>query len=87
MATDHADRMAEDTGTNGLLGAMASKVDFKLSLLKDAMAEYSEIKHVIDGVVKEKERLQQEKERLQNEEEMLRHEQHGQLHMHAKFCF
>ncbi|RCV18727.1 hypothetical protein SETIT_3G325800v2 [Setaria italica] len=69
--------MAEDTGTNGLLGAMASKVDFKLSLLKDAMAEYSEIKHVIDGVVKEKERLQQEKERLQNEEEMLRHEQHA----------
>ncbi|KAK8458243.1 hypothetical protein SEVIR_3G340700v4 [Setaria viridis] len=69
--------MAEDTGTNGLLGAMASKVDFKLSLLKDAMAEYSEIKHVIDGVVKEKERLQQEKERLQNEEEMLRREQHA----------
>ncbi|CAL4905796.1 unnamed protein product [Urochloa decumbens] len=76
--------MAEDTGMSGLLGAMASKVDFKMSLLKDVMAEYSEIKHVIDGVAKEKERLQQEKERLQNEKErlknekeMLQHEQHA----------
>ncbi|CAN6338679.1 unnamed protein product [Urochloa humidicola] len=69
--------MAEDTGMSGLLGAMASKVDFKMSLLKDVMAEYSEIKHVIDGVAKEKERLQQEKERLQHEKEMLQHEQHA----------
>lgn len=79
--------MAEDTGMSGLLGAIASKVDLKMSLLKDAMAEYSEIKRVIDGVAKEKERLQQEKERFQNEKEKLQHEQHGQIHMHAKFCF
>jgi len=58
---------------------MASRVDFKMSLLKDVMAEYREIKHVIDGVTKEKERLEQEKERFQHEKEMLQHEQHGQL--------
>ena len=70
------------------LGAMASRVDLKMSLLKDVMVEYREIKHVIDGVTKEKERLQQEKERFQHEKEMLQHEQHGQLYyMHVKFCF
>ncbi|CAN6361411.1 unnamed protein product [Urochloa humidicola] len=69
--------MAEDTGMGGPLGAMASKVDLKMSLLKDAMAEYSEIKHVINGVAKEKERLQQEKERLLKEKERLQHEQHA----------
>jgi len=80
--------MAEDTGMSGHLGAMASRVDFKMSLLKDVMVEYREIKHVIDGVTKEKERLQQEKERFQHEKEMLQHEQHGQLYyMHVKFCF
>jgi len=52
------------------------------------MVEYRAIKHVIDGVIKEKERLQQEKERFQHEKEMLQHEQHGQLYyMHVKFCF
>ena len=66
---------------SGHLGAMASRVDFKMSLLKDVMAEYREIKHVMDGVTKEKERFEQEKERFQ-------HEQHGQLYyMHVKFCF
>ncbi|CAL5092891.1 unnamed protein product [Urochloa decumbens] len=74
---------------SGLLGAMASKVDFKISLLKDVMAEYSEIKHVIDGVAKEKERLQQEKERLQNEKEMLQNEKERlqnekEMHQHEQ---
>lgn len=48
--------MTEDTGMSGLLGALASKVDFK-------------IKRVINGVAEEKERLQQEKERLLHEQQ------------------
>ncbi|OEL28518.1 hypothetical protein BAE44_0010467 [Dichanthelium oligosanthes] len=79
--------MAEDAGMSGALGALASKVDLKMCLLKDVMAEYREIQHVINGVAKEKERLQQEKERLQHEKEMLHHEHHGQFYMHVKFCF
>ena len=72
----------------GHLGALASKVNFKICSLKDVLAEYEELKHVIDGVTKEKERLEQEKERFQHEKEMLQHEQHGQLYyMHVKFCF
>ncbi|OQU79398.1 hypothetical protein SORBI_3008G137700 [Sorghum bicolor] len=67
--------MAEDTGMSGLLGALATKVDLKLSLLKDVMAEYTEIKRVINGLAEEKVRLQQEKERLQHEKEMLQHEE------------
>ncbi|CAD6269735.1 unnamed protein product [Miscanthus lutarioriparius] len=69
------DCMAEDTGMSGILGALATNVDFKLSLLKDVMAEYTEIKRVINGLAEEKVRLQQEKERLQHEKEMLQHEQ------------
>ncbi|KAJ1265745.1 hypothetical protein BS78_08G099100 [Paspalum vaginatum] len=66
MATG-SDCMAEDTGMSGLLGPLTSKVDFKLSSLKDAMAEYSELKHVLDGIVKEKEMLQHEKEMLRHQ--------------------
>ncbi|WVZ90890.1 hypothetical protein U9M48_037145 [Paspalum notatum var. saurae] len=79
MATG-SDCMAENTEISGLLGPLTSKVDFKLSSLKDAMAEYSELKHVLDGVVKEKERLQHEKEMLQLEKEMLQHQHkaHGE---------
>jgi len=79
--------MAEDTGMSGLLGALATKVDLKLSLLKDVMAEYTEIKRVINGLAEEKVRLQQEKERLQHEKEMLQHEEQCQFYMKAKFCF
>ena len=61
----------------GHLGALASKVNFKICSLKDVLAEYEELKHVIDGVSKEKEMLQQKKERLQHERERLQHEQHG----------
>ncbi|RLN30383.1 factor of DNA methylation 2-like isoform X2 [Panicum miliaceum] len=39
------DYMAEDTGMSRHLGALASRVDFKMSLLKDVMVEYREIKH------------------------------------------
>ena len=87
MATDPADCMAEDTGMSGILGALATKVDFKLSLLKDVMTEYTEIKRVINGLAEEKVRLQQEKERLQHEKEILQHEQQCQFHMNVKFCF
>ena len=68
---------------SGILGALATKVDFKLSLLKDVMAEYTEIKRVINGLAEEKVRLQQEKERLQHEKEMLQHEQQCQFHMNV----
>ena len=72
---------------SGILGALATKVDFKLSLLKDVMAEYTEIKRVINGLAEEKVRLQQEKERLQHEKEMLQQEQQCQFHVNVKFCF
>ncbi|TVU37830.1 hypothetical protein EJB05_11170 [Eragrostis curvula] len=61
-------------GMAGHLGALASKVDNKIRCLRDALAEYRNIRNVIDGVTEEKERLYQEKERFKQEEEMLKQE-------------
>jgi hypothetical protein len=39
----------------GHLGALASMVDNKICCLKDALAEYRNIRNIIDGVTEEKE--------------------------------
>jgi len=75
--------MADDRGESDPLEALTSKIDFKMNLLNDVMAEHREVKQVISGVMKEKESLQQEKERLQHEKEMLQHEQQCQFHMNV----
>ncbi|KAL6622478.1 hypothetical protein ACP70R_032357 [Stipagrostis hirtigluma subsp. patula] len=59
--------MAEDRGLGGHLGALASKVNYKIGFLRDSLTEYMDIRNVIDGLTEEKERLQQEKQRLQHE--------------------
>ncbi|CAD6269733.1 unnamed protein product [Miscanthus lutarioriparius] len=66
--------MADDRGESDPLEALTSKIDFKMNLLNDVMAEHREVKQVISGVMKEKESLQQEKERLQQEKERLLHD-------------
>ncbi|KAK3140054.1 hypothetical protein QOZ80_5AG0394860 [Eleusine coracana subsp. coracana] len=68
----------------GHLGALASKVDDKVCCLRDALAEYRNIRNVIDGVAEEKERLRQEKERFKQEKERLKQEEKKLLsEMHA----
>jgi RNase H-fold protein (predicted Holliday junction resolvase) len=79
--------MADDRGESDPLEALTSKIDFKMNLLKDVMAEHREVKQVISGVMKEKESLQQEKERLQQEKERLLHEHLGQFCMHVEIYF
>jgi predicted nuclease with TOPRIM domain len=79
--------MVDDRGESDPLEAMTSKIDFKMNLLNDVMADYREIKQVISGVMKEKESLQQEKERLQQEKERLQQEEERLLHEHlGQFC-
>ncbi|GJM95372.1 hypothetical protein PR202_ga12100 [Eleusine coracana subsp. coracana] len=71
-------------GMAGHLGALASKVDDKVCCLRDALAEYRNIRNVIDGVAEEKERLRQEKERFKQEKERLKQEEKKLLsEMHA----
>ena len=72
--------MADDRGEGDPLEALTSKIDFKMNLLNDVMAEHREVKQVISGVMKEKESLQQEKERLQQEKERLQQEKERLLH-------
>ncbi|KAL5205549.1 hypothetical protein ABZP36_033758 [Zizania latifolia] len=55
--------MTETRGTHGRLAALASKVDFKIYFLKDLLAEYTDMKNVLDEVTQQRERFQ--------------HEQHG----------
>lgn len=76
--------MVDDRGESDPLEAMTSKIDFKMNLLNDVMADYREIKQVISGVMKEKESLQQEKERLQQEKERLQQEEERLLHEHLE---
>jgi len=86
--------MVDDSGESDPLEALASKIDFKMNLLNDVMAEHREIKQIISGVMKEKESLQQGKDRLQQEEERLQqlkerlqHEHLGQFCMHVEIYF
>jgi hypothetical protein len=76
--------MSRTRGMAGHLGALASMIDNKICCLKDALAEYRNIRNVIDGVAEEKERLEheerfkQEKDKLKLEEERLQRQRHGQ---------
>jgi hypothetical protein len=54
--------MVDDRGESDPLEAMTSKIDFKMNLLNDVMADYREIKQVISGVMKEKESPTRERE-------------------------
>jgi hypothetical protein len=47
--------MSRTRGMAGHLGALASMVDNKICCLKDALAEYRNIRNIIDGVTEEKE--------------------------------